>query len=74
MRGKISYRDIDGSTILTSVSFRVTLTKLPNLLGKKSFPVILDLVPWQADYDVSPHQSKHRVYHLNWDIFDSDKC
>lgn len=47
---------------------------MPNSLGKKAFPVILDLVLWQAEYDVSPCWSKHIIYHLNWDIFESDKC
>ena len=56
MRGKkISYRDTHGSMILTSVSFRATVTKLSNSLGEKPFPVSLDLAPWQADYDVSSH-------------------
>ena len=41
--------------ILTSVSFRATVTKLSNSLGEKPFPVRLDLAPWQADYDVSSH-------------------
>ena len=41
--------------ILTSVSFRATVTKLSNSLGEKPFPVSLDLSPWQADYDVSSH-------------------
>ena len=69
---KISYRDTHGSIILTSVSLRATVTKLPNSLGEKPFPVSLDLAPWQAAYDVSSHWSKHRIYHLNWDIFESD--